>query len=438
MTAKEKVLAVYPTAQCMWTSKGWRVFYIADNGKVVDIGRTDSARVPEAEAWADAASKLGEMRGEPHPAETSEEGEKLLSEVLASVPEAAPLDPNKGFVWMCICGVKAMPLDDDTHCDCGDLYLELWRRVPESTTLEERRAMESTPEAEGGPEDAPRPCYHSRKLLLQRCADCGVELDSGGVPLQTPLSDIEREELNRWRSKYGSAEIAHGQKVAARIESRWQESRDKGVCPHCEGHKKLRTSIPGIYRPRYVDCRNCLGTGLYFTEQNPEPASPALPETNLPPLDASKEERAWAVSMAKTIFEMTHAGVRLDTTESWVLHVYARERQLRESMQRAQNALTEARREKERADKAEKGVEYWSNCAGLGGVPMHWDGEQFTEAITVCTADPNDHHDIYGAAHKQPDGRMFCELHGHRALINEQRKQIARLESELRTLREGK
>lgn len=54
-TAKELVLSAHPTAQCAWTSKGWRVFYIADNGKVVDIGRTDSAHVPEDAAWQSAA-----------------------------------------------------------------------------------------------------------------------------------------------------------------------------------------------------------------------------------------------------------------------------------------------------------------------------------------------------------------------------------------------
>ncbi len=28
--------------------------------------------------------------------------------------------------WRCVCGSVAMPLTDDTQCDCGDIYEQEW------------------------------------------------------------------------------------------------------------------------------------------------------------------------------------------------------------------------------------------------------------------------------------------------------------------------
>ncbi len=36
---------------------------------------------------------------------------------------------TKNGYWICCCGVVAMPLTDDTKCDCGDLYEQEWRFV---------------------------------------------------------------------------------------------------------------------------------------------------------------------------------------------------------------------------------------------------------------------------------------------------------------------
>ncbi len=63
MTSKEKVLARYPKAQCLWTSRGWRVLALFV-GKPIEIGRTSSGHVPEEEAWDDAASRLEAAHGE--------------------------------------------------------------------------------------------------------------------------------------------------------------------------------------------------------------------------------------------------------------------------------------------------------------------------------------------------------------------------------------
>jgi hypothetical protein len=57
--AREKVLAEYPDAQTVWTSRGWRVFASIPHIGTEEIGRTNSAHVPEIEAWEDAARRLG-------------------------------------------------------------------------------------------------------------------------------------------------------------------------------------------------------------------------------------------------------------------------------------------------------------------------------------------------------------------------------------------
>lgn len=35
----------------------------------------------------------------------------------------------KAPYFQCICGAKAMPLTDDTECDCGDIYEQEWTRI---------------------------------------------------------------------------------------------------------------------------------------------------------------------------------------------------------------------------------------------------------------------------------------------------------------------
>lgn len=32
--------------------------------------------------------------------------------------------------WKCVCGCVAMPLTDDTECNCKDIYEQDWRHVP--------------------------------------------------------------------------------------------------------------------------------------------------------------------------------------------------------------------------------------------------------------------------------------------------------------------
>jgi hypothetical protein len=50
----------------------------------------------------------------------------------------------------------------------------------------------------------------------------------------------------------------------------------------------------------------------------------------------------------------------------------------------------------------------------LGGWPLlELEGKKIH-----CDADPDDIHDIYGGAIRQPDGRIFCELHSNRILIS--------------------
>lgn len=51
---------------------------------------------------------------------------------------------SKNGYWICCCGVIAMPLTDDTECDCGDIYLQEWNfvEVPtQSAPIEEEQPM---------------------------------------------------------------------------------------------------------------------------------------------------------------------------------------------------------------------------------------------------------------------------------------------------------
>jgi hypothetical protein len=36
---------------------------------------------------------------------------------------------SKNGYWICVCGVVAMPLTDDTKCDCKDIYGQEWNFV---------------------------------------------------------------------------------------------------------------------------------------------------------------------------------------------------------------------------------------------------------------------------------------------------------------------
>lgn len=57
---RELVLAAYPTAQCIWTSRGWRVIAPPEGGgEVKELARTSSAHVAEIEAWGLAAIAIG-------------------------------------------------------------------------------------------------------------------------------------------------------------------------------------------------------------------------------------------------------------------------------------------------------------------------------------------------------------------------------------------
>ena len=65
--SERKVKAKFSDAEAVWTSRGWRIIssYAFRHGWSLELGRTDSAHVPEGEAWADAASRLEvEQHGE--------------------------------------------------------------------------------------------------------------------------------------------------------------------------------------------------------------------------------------------------------------------------------------------------------------------------------------------------------------------------------------
>lgn len=43
----------------------------------------------------------------------------------AGVPDAPTVDLTKPH-WRCVCGTVAMPLTDETHCKCSDIYEQQW------------------------------------------------------------------------------------------------------------------------------------------------------------------------------------------------------------------------------------------------------------------------------------------------------------------------
>lgn len=48
--------------------------------------------------------------------------------------------------WRCVCGAVAMPLTDDTRCNCTDIYAQAWSRV------EPTEAREASAEGAGMPD----------------------------------------------------------------------------------------------------------------------------------------------------------------------------------------------------------------------------------------------------------------------------------------------
>lgn len=57
-TDEQVVKEKWPEAQCQWTSRGWRVWAGNIDDGIIELGRTTSAHVPEAAAWADAARRI--------------------------------------------------------------------------------------------------------------------------------------------------------------------------------------------------------------------------------------------------------------------------------------------------------------------------------------------------------------------------------------------
>ena len=58
---EQKVKRVYPDAQAIWSSRGWRIMAEIPGLGVEVIGSTDSGHVPESEAWADAKDRLDSL-----------------------------------------------------------------------------------------------------------------------------------------------------------------------------------------------------------------------------------------------------------------------------------------------------------------------------------------------------------------------------------------
>lgn len=44
------------------------------------------------------------------------------------LPQCSP-SRVRGAFWRCVCGVTAMPLTDETTCNCTDIYDQQWTRV---------------------------------------------------------------------------------------------------------------------------------------------------------------------------------------------------------------------------------------------------------------------------------------------------------------------
>ena len=105
-----------------------------------------------------------------------------MTEPTKPEPGEQTLRPTytKNGYWRCICGVIAMPLTDDTDCDCGDIYSQEWNFVE----------VQPAPAEPAGVEEEVRKW---KGLVCDECLGTVASMSEKIAALRSELAEVRRE-----------------------------------------------------------------------------------------------------------------------------------------------------------------------------------------------------------------------------------------------------